>query len=113
MIFSALRHFNEKEESDINCHNQDFSIAIDFCKVFLNHSQLLYNTIKKDNIISKDRRKQNFYDSLPQNKELPRNEIVAIGEQHGLASSTTDNYLKEWVKDGNLKLIKYGNYQKP
>ncbi|MCB0536010.1 MAG: DUF3987 domain-containing protein [Bacteroidetes bacterium] len=113
MILTALRKFeNGEAATHIKCSDDDFQIALEICKTYLQHSLLMYNNLPKqeesEGFKSSDA-KRRFFEKLPQN--FTRNEAQTLGQTFNLGTRTIDQLLRN-ANGKDLRKIKAGHYEK-
>ena len=113
MIFSALRKCENAELTEtMYCTDEDFSIALELAKIYLQHSILMFNNLPKQtesNQFKTGDNKRSFFTALP--TEFARHEAVAIGSKYGMAARTVDDLLNGLLNT-HLAKPKPGHYHK-
>jgi hypothetical protein len=113
MIFSALRKFENGEVTDtVYCTDEDFNTALSICRIYLQHSILMFNNLPKQNETMSFRSggsKRKFFDALPE--EFTRKQATELGSQFKLSARSVDEILKT-ATGASLTKLKAGLYRK-
>jgi len=117
MILSALRKFEKRSKAvRLICRDDDFESAILLAKTYWVHAVFVYErlpTSGKSKFKFLDKKKQLFYDSLPD--KFQRKEAIRISKDFKISDRTADRYLRYLLKEKFLgQSLKggFGNYFK-
>jgi hypothetical protein len=94
------------------CCDADLDAAMSLSDIFIAHALVAYKALpcpKGAKNLSGN--KMSFYESLP-NDSFTRQQALATGEQFEIKERTVDKYLKEFVGNEQLILIRHGVYTK-
>jgi hypothetical protein len=113
MVLTAMRKFeNGVCDSEINCDDTDFQIAIQLAEVYKQHALMMYSILPKSDENTLPKNKRLFFDALPGEKDFSHKEAVAIGNSLGIKERTVSKHLKQLLGIFLDQPIKYGPYRK-
>ena len=116
MILSAIRKFEERKPGDILfCEEEDFKTAMLLSKNYFKHGFFVYDRLPQfinNKFQIKHKRKQHFYDNLPQ--RFQRKEAIVISKEINVPQRSADRYLQALLKSNLLGKMNdsYGTYYK-
>lgn len=115
MVFTAIRKYQAQERAtEVQCLDEDFEVAMQLIKVYLNHNILMFENLPKQEddengpYKSGDNKKK-FYEALP--IKFSRHEAVLLGESFSIKERTVGTILKNCLGK-YLTQPAYGFYEK-
>jgi hypothetical protein len=113
MILSILRHNEDnKEETTITCSDLDFKSAQLLSNVYLDHALTMFFKLPRESRLAINKKIKTFFDSLPENTVIKREDAVNIGRKNQIQERTVDKYLKRLLGINYLEQPEYGKYKK-
>lgn len=113
MVLSILR--NEKNlcyGCQMLCSDVDLNIAITLTDVYLAHDVLAYKLLLAPKGKKIDGVKMKLFEALPSTSDFTRHQALEVGETFSVKERTVGKYLKEYVDNGMLDLVRHGVYKK-
>ena len=80
--------------------------------VYFEHSMIIHNLLPKGGHTSGNPKIRQFFDALPLNREISRQEANALGEGMKISEKSVGNYIKQFLQKGLMTNPKYGSYIK-
>lgn len=113
MILTVLRNKEElKENSNLECSDQDFRIVMKLVDVYFEHSMAIYSMLPKQFKGNLSPKMREFYTLLPDTGKFPRKQANEMGAAIGISEKSVGNYLKKLVEFNLLVNPEYGYYEK-
>ena len=111
MVFSALKHFENKSESNIiTCSDEDFNVAIEIVEVLKQHAMSVFQSFPPKLNYNQSQASK-ILEYLPES--FTSAQAINIGETHLFVKGRmVSNYLKELTNDGSISKKKGGLYSK-
>lgn len=116
MVLAGLRlDITKPMPSEIVCCDADFATMILLGHKLLMHAAMMYELLPNTNsqqvgVISQDFLQKQFFDLL--GSEFTKADADKVAISIGLSVRTTERWLAHWAKNGKIRRIAHGTYQK-